>query len=131
VNVAVRAIRLATDGVHVVTDGDSYFGDRVIVATGAWFPELAPKPDAKAVTVTRQAVFFFEDDDPSAFGVDRFPFVICTVACRRVGHSLAALTALMSRAPEVRCRCWALECACIGVGSGARSGIEGGYSWVP
>jgi len=62
VNVAVRAIRLATDGVHVVTDGDSYFGDRVIVATGAWFPELAPKPDAKAVTVTRQAVFFFEDD---------------------------------------------------------------------
>jgi sarcosine oxidase len=76
VNTAVTSVAPRTDSVRVETANDRYIADKVIVATGAWFPELAPAVDAAAVSVTRQVVFWFEVDDAATFGADRFPFVM-------------------------------------------------------
>ena len=76
VNTPVDAVEPGADVVKVTAAGTQYVGSKVIVATGAWFPELAPPVDAAAVRITRQVVYWFEVDDLGQFGADRFPFVI-------------------------------------------------------
>lgn len=75
-NTAVRTVQPDGSGVRVEANGTTYRAASAIVATGAWFPELAPEQDAQAVTVTRQVVYWFEVDNPAAFDAARFPFVI-------------------------------------------------------
>lgn len=72
----VQNVRPDGSGVRVATRKATYTAAAAIVATGAWFPELASTEDAHAVTVTRQVVYWFEVDDPAAFDVARVPFVI-------------------------------------------------------
>lgn len=75
-NTPVTAIEPVGSGARVTAAHTHYWGQNVLVATGAWFPELAPTVDANAVSVTRQTVFWFDVDDPRDFAADRFPFVI-------------------------------------------------------
>jgi len=76
VDTTVDAVSPRGDGVVVDAGGVEYEADKVLVCTGPWFGELAAPVDAAAVKVTRQAVFWFEVDDPEDFGADRFPFVL-------------------------------------------------------
>lgn len=63
---------------HVVVRSDSIelAARNVIVATGAWMPELAPRALAERLRVTRQVVYWFEADDLRAWSTERFPFVM-------------------------------------------------------
>jgi len=63
---------------HVVIEAGSsvYEAEKVIVATGAWLNELAPREHSDALTVTRQVVFWFDVDDPEVFSATHFPFVL-------------------------------------------------------
>ncbi|MGH1492585.1 MAG: N-methyl-L-tryptophan oxidase [Acidimicrobiales bacterium] len=63
-------------GVTVSTNRSSYTADKVVMATGAWLPEMVEPADKAQMTVTRQVVFWFEVEDLSAYSVDRFPAVI-------------------------------------------------------
>lgn len=65
-----------TEGVEVVTDRDRYRAGHVVLAAGPWLGDLVDQQDADRLAVTRQTVFWFEVDDLSAFGTDRFPFVM-------------------------------------------------------
>ncbi|MEM7321469.1 MAG: N-methyl-L-tryptophan oxidase [Actinomycetota bacterium] len=62
--------------VSVTTDAGTYRADQVVVAAGPWLGDLTDEPDRSRLTVTRQVVYWFEVDDPAAFGTDRFPFVM-------------------------------------------------------
>jgi sarcosine oxidase len=64
------------EGVTVSTTKGSYRGDRVVMATGAWMPELTNPVDSAALTITRQVVYWFEVEDPAVFSTDRFPTII-------------------------------------------------------
>ena len=63
---------------HVVVRSDKteLTARNVIVAAGAWMPDLAPRPMAERLRVTRQVVYWFEVDDLSAWSTERFPFVM-------------------------------------------------------
>lgn len=74
VNSVVHQIEPDATGVWVRTHDREYRADSVIVTTGAWFPELAPRVDADAVQITRQVVYWFEVDDPASYATNRFPF---------------------------------------------------------
>ena len=75
-NTPVQAVHPGIDGVKIHTADAEYWGQKVLVATGAWFPELAPAVDSAAVTVTRQTVFWFDVEDPEDFSADHFPFIL-------------------------------------------------------
>lgn len=90
-NTPVVAVEPANQGAHVHTATTRYWARDVLVATGAWFPELAPTIDADAVSVTRQTVFWFDVDDPADFAVDHFPFIIWP------GHTIAEYSAVFPR----------------------------------
>jgi sarcosine oxidase len=71
---AVRAVRPNGEGVEVVTDGRTYFADRVVVAsdartnevlreTGAWIP----------LTVTQEQVTYYATPNLKEFSPERFP----------------------------------------------------------
>ena len=64
------------DHVDVVTDRDSYRSRHVVLSTGPWVRELADPSDGALTSVTRQVVYWFEVDDPDAFTIERFPFVM-------------------------------------------------------
>lgn len=76
-NSTVTDIRVDEDRTVAVAVGeDVYTASSAIVATGAWFAELAPAVDAAAVSVTRQVVYWLEVEDPEPWGAARFPFLI-------------------------------------------------------
>lgn len=72
----VRSITPDRQGVAVATERGRYQADKVVLATGAWLPELADQADSDQLTVTRQVVYWFEVDDLSVYATDRFPAVI-------------------------------------------------------
>ena len=72
----VVAIEPAHGGATVHTEQTHYWAQNVLVATGAWFSDLAPGIDAQAVTVTRQIVFWFHVDEPEDFAAEHFPFIL-------------------------------------------------------
>jgi len=76
VNTVVDAVAAKDGGVVVTASGRQHYAAGAIVATGAWFGELALPVDADGVTVTRQVVHWFEVDEPASFSADRFPFVM-------------------------------------------------------
>lgn len=75
-NTPVQAVEPGQNGVEIRTADARYRAQKVLVATGAWFPELAPEADGAAVTVTRQTVFWFDVEDPDDFSADHFPFIL-------------------------------------------------------
>lgn len=64
------------DAVLVVTERAVIEARHVVLAAGPWMPELTPVTLGDALTVTRQVVQWFEADDPAAFTVGHFPFVM-------------------------------------------------------
>lgn len=62
--------------VDVITDSGQYRAAKVVVAVGPWTQALAAPAVAERLEVTRQVVFWFEADDPDAWSVERFPFVM-------------------------------------------------------
>ena len=96
VNTTVIAVEPDGDGARVETADGRYWADRVLVATGAWFADLAPAVDAAAVAVTRQAVFWFQVERPQDFSVDRFPFIMWP------GQTIADYLAAFPIAPGAR-----------------------------
>jgi sarcosine oxidase len=65
----VRAVEPEGDGARVVTDGPVIAARNVVVAAGAWLPELAGSLDIDLalppLTVTQQQVFHFRLRDPA------------------------------------------------------------------
>lgn len=77
-NETVNDIAPDDQGVTVATDRGSYRARNLVLATGSWIHDLATDHHRKQLSVTRQAVFWFEAEDLDAFRTDRMPFVIWT-----------------------------------------------------
>ena len=75
-NERVLQIHPDPSSVRVDTDAGSYRAHQIVLAAGPWMPELASTAHAKALSVTRQVVCWFEADDLDTFSVDRHPFVM-------------------------------------------------------
>jgi sarcosine oxidase len=65
----------SADGVAVATDGGRYSVGRLIVAAGAWLPQLIPEY-ARLFKIYRQMQFWLEVEDAQAFAPERFPIFI-------------------------------------------------------
>lgn len=63
------------DGVRVATDQDTYTADRLVIAGGAWNGKLMGDLGLP-LEVRRKPVFWFEPEDPSLYGPDRFPVFV-------------------------------------------------------
>ncbi|HEY1962149.1 MAG TPA: FAD-dependent oxidoreductase, partial [Rhizomicrobium sp.] len=63
------------DGVTIMTDQGRYRADRLIIAAGAWLPQLVPEY-AGLFKIYRQTQFWFEVENARAFAPDRFPVFI-------------------------------------------------------
>lgn len=72
----VTAIEPHGDHVQITTDRSVHEARHVVVAAGAWTPQLVPTAIAERLTVTRQVAHWFEADDLDAWSVDNFPFVM-------------------------------------------------------
>jgi sarcosine oxidase len=71
----VLALSWTGDCVTLETARGSYSADRIILAAGAWLPELLPKY-AHLFRVYRQVQVWFEAEDVTAFTRGRFPVFI-------------------------------------------------------
>lgn len=69
---AVTAWREDDSGVTVDTEKGTYTADHLVVAAGAWSPDLCPGL-ADHLTVERQVMGWFQPTDPAAFTPDAFP----------------------------------------------------------
>ncbi len=66
-----------SDGVHVVTDKGGYDADRLIIAAGAWAPELLGPALAPLFKIHRQVLLWFQPrSDIAAYRPERFPIFI-------------------------------------------------------
>jgi sarcosine oxidase len=72
---SVLSFEASGGGVVVATDNGRYTADRLIVAAGAWLPQLLPE-HARVFKVYRQMQFWFEVKDAAAFAPERFPVFI-------------------------------------------------------
>jgi sarcosine oxidase len=63
-------------GAKIVTDRGCYSSNKVILAAGAWLPELLDRRYASLFKVHRQMQFWFEVEDAGAFAPARFPVFI-------------------------------------------------------
>lgn len=75
-NEIVTDYELGDDVVRVMTDKDSYQTDKLILAAGAWMPDLLPAEHRRGFKVYRQVIYWFEADDISAFYPENFPWII-------------------------------------------------------
>ncbi len=74
--VAVRAVEAAPHAVRIVMDdGEVIEAGSVILAAGAWTPDLVPDL-ARRLTLTRQAVAWFEPVRPELTALGRLPVFI-------------------------------------------------------
>jgi sarcosine oxidase len=74
------------DGVSVTTDKARYTADKLIVAAGAWLPQLLGAEYSQFFKVYRQVQFWFEiEGDIAPFGTDRFPVFIWELQRTRQG----------------------------------------------
>ncbi len=60
------------DGVRIKTSRGSYSADRLVIAAGAWSSRVLRDLELR-LTIERQAVFWFDPNDPGAFEQARFP----------------------------------------------------------
>jgi sarcosine oxidase len=71
---AVRAVRPNGGGVEVVTDGRTYFADRVVVAADARTNEVLRETGARIpLTVTQEQVTYYATPNLKEFSPERFP----------------------------------------------------------
>lgn len=75
-NEPVLDVQPGKDSVAVVTKTATYHGRHVVLATGAWMPDLLVPEQSDQLSVTRQVVFWFEADDLEVFSSERHPFVM-------------------------------------------------------
>ena len=68
----VFSIEEAGEAVRVVSPAGTFEADRVVVAAGAWSPELIGGP-FRRLTLQPQSLHWFECEDPAAFSPSRFP----------------------------------------------------------
>jgi sarcosine oxidase len=66
---------LELDGCVLRTERGTYTADRVVVAAGAWLPELLPEL-AATFTAARQPLLWLAPREPELFGPDRFPIFV-------------------------------------------------------
>jgi sarcosine oxidase len=74
-NEPVLSFEAAPDRVRIETVTGTYRADKVIVAAGAWLPQLVPEY-AALFRVYRQVQLWFEVTDAAAFAPERFPVFI-------------------------------------------------------
>ena len=75
---AVRAVEPIAGGVRVVSGAETFEAGRAVMCAGAWTGALLGGPWARALTLHRQTLHWFEPDDPAAFAPGRFPVFIWT-----------------------------------------------------
>lgn len=75
-NEAVAAIEPIAGGVRVVTADETYEAGQAVMCAGAWTGALLGGAWAERLTLYRQAMHWFEPDDPAAFASERFPVFI-------------------------------------------------------
>jgi sarcosine oxidase len=81
VDETVRSLRASGASTEVVTDRGVHRADRVILAAGAWLPDLLPPPLRMLFNVQRQALYWFDVAGAhDAFVPGRFPVFIWTVS---------------------------------------------------
>jgi sarcosine oxidase len=73
---AALAIEPVRGGVRIVTDTATYETAAAVVCAGAWTGGLLGGTWARALTLHRQSLYWFEPDDPAAFAPERFPVFI-------------------------------------------------------
>jgi len=85
-NETVLGFDWTADGVSVTTDKARYAADKLIVAAGAWLPQLLGEKYARFFKVYRQVQFWFEfEGDIAPFRPDRFPVFIWELQRTRQG----------------------------------------------
>ena len=73
-NTPVRSIRVVGDGVEVATDGGTFSGRRLIVATGAWTNQVLRHVGVELpITCTQEQVTYFRAPNLEQFSPERFP----------------------------------------------------------
>lgn len=84
VNEKVTGFAPSADGVTVTTDKSTYRAERLLIAAGAWLPQLIGSPDL--FRVTRQVMHWFEITAPAAtFAPGTCPIFIWELADRPQG----------------------------------------------
>jgi sarcosine oxidase len=82
----VQEFEAGPASVRVVTDRGHYEADKLIVAAGAWAPELIGESFGELLKVHRQVQYWFAPvDGVSAFRPDRFPVFIWELRSTRQG----------------------------------------------
>ncbi|MGH3145550.1 MAG: N-methyl-L-tryptophan oxidase [Rubrobacter sp.] len=70
----VRAVRPNGEGVEVVTDGETYLADGVVVTCDAWTNEVLAETGARVPqTVTQEQVTYYATPNLKPFSPERFP----------------------------------------------------------
>ena len=70
----VRAVRPRGGGVEVVTDGETYLADRVVVTGDAWTNEVLRETGTRIpLTVTQEQVTYYATPNLEEFSPERFP----------------------------------------------------------
>jgi sarcosine oxidase len=70
----VRAVRPSGDGVEVVTDGQVFLADRVVVASDAWTNRVLAKTGVKIpLTITQEQITYYATPNLREFAPERFP----------------------------------------------------------
>ena len=70
----VRAVRPSGEGVEVVTDEETYYADRVVVASDAWTNQvLAEAGTQLPLTVTQEQVTYYATPNLREFAPENFP----------------------------------------------------------
>jgi sarcosine oxidase len=81
----VQSFEPRPDGVRVVTDKGSYEAGRMILAAGAWAPELLGPELASLFRIYRQVLYWFQPNNIGAYRPDRFPIFIWELPNSRQG----------------------------------------------
>ncbi len=76
INTEVVDLIPGPESVVVNTRTERFEGQRVVLATGPWLPEMTDPSIAAQLSVTRQVVYWFEVDDLDQFSAESFPFVM-------------------------------------------------------
>jgi len=71
----VHGFESAANRMTIKTDKSQYSAEKLIVAAGAWLPDLLPEY-ARLFKIYRQVQLWFEVEDAAAFAPERFPVFI-------------------------------------------------------
>jgi sarcosine oxidase len=89
-----RAYKQNGAGVSVTTDRGTYEADHLIVAAGAWLPELFPESEKTQPQILRQVIHWFPLKDATAFRdytPEKFPAFVWQVPKPQIVYGFPAL----------------------------------------